>query len=308
VNYCLTAAFDLVGPCYFCGKDLGSIAQRGGMRTGQLIGALIAGLCLAVAATVPACAQPRAPFGWTGFYAGANAGYGWGDSKGTSTFSCPDPGNCAYNDPVSHRSFGVFGSQSLFPSGFTGGIQGGHNWQTGTIVSGFELDFGAFALRQSRSVQRNNFAAEGGDQFGMNLAIQTSWLFTARGRLGWIVTPTTLLYVTGGLALTDLKVSNTFGDNAILILGNTDNALGASSTTRTKAGWTIGGGVEWLLQQNWTFKAEYLYVDFGTVATTAGVLNVGIIGTSPNLFTTTADLQAQIVRLGFNYRFGVPPP
>jgi opacity protein-like surface antigen len=33
----------------------------------------------------------------------------------------------------------------------------------------------------------------------------------------------------------------------------------------TKTGWTIGAGIEWLVAGNWSLKAEYLYVDLGTV-------------------------------------------
>jgi hypothetical protein len=41
--------------------------------------------------------------------------------------------------------------------------------------------------------------------------------------------------------------------------------LATWSGGNTKTGWTIGAGIEWLVAGNWSLKAEYLYVDLGTV-------------------------------------------
>jgi outer membrane immunogenic protein len=61
----------------------------------------------------------------------------------------------------------------------------------------------------------------------------------------------------------------------------------------SNAGWTVGGGVEFAFADNWTAKAEYLFVDFGrvgcpsqTVCATAGV-----------------SLTENIIRNGINYKF-----
>ena len=34
--------------------------------------------------------------------------------------------------------------------------------------------------------------------------------------------------------------------------------------SKTRAGWTVGGGVEWAFSQNWSTKIEYDFYDFGT--------------------------------------------
>ena len=39
---------------------------------------------------------------------------------------------------------------------------------------------------------------------------------------------------------------------------------GEASSSR-RAGWTIGGGLEWMFARNFTVKGEYLYYDFGSV-------------------------------------------
>lgn len=75
-----------------------------------------------------------------------------------------------------------------------------------------------------------------------------------------------LLYATGGVAVTELEVSNTFSDTGL-------STTGASSACDTKVGYAGGGGAEWAIGGNWTVKAESLYVDFGSVRTTAVVAN-----------------------------------
>ena len=127
----------------------------------------------------------------------------------------------------------------------------------------------------------------------------TNWLFTFRGRLGWTVTPTALLYATGGLAVADVHVSNFYVDQFAAV---SNTVTGASSNNVTKLGWTVGGGIEYALNRNWTAKVEYLYVDFGSVDTTLST-TVTPPKTTPNQMATSADLHANIARAGINYRF-----
>ena len=45
----------------------------------------------------------------------------------------------------------------------------------------------------------------------------------------------------------------------------------AGSVSQTTAGWTVGGGAEYAFDNHWSVKAEYLYVDPGSVSfSTAG--------------------------------------
>jgi len=86
------------------------------LLAGLGLAALIAAPATAADLSYPAPVQQSymaAPvFTWTGFYLGANAGYGWG----TADWS-PDT------------------------DGFVGGIQGGYNWQgAGPLVIGVEAD------------------------------------------------------------------------------------------------------------------------------------------------------------------------
>jgi opacity protein-like surface antigen len=98
----------------------------------------------------------------------------------------------------------------------------------------------------------------------------------------------------------------------------------------TRVGGTIGGGFEWMMAPNWSFKAEALYYDLGSVtistpittsinpitapipATVAGTSTAGVTGainkftgssTITNTATTHVNFQGVIVRVGLNYHF-----
>ena len=67
----------------------------------------------------------------------------------------------------------------------------------------------------------------------------------------------------------------------------------------TRLGYTFGGGVEHAIGNNWSVKAEYLHYDFGRATATQ------VQSTDLNQLTTqSAELKADMVRLGLNYRFG----
>jgi outer membrane immunogenic protein len=250
----------------------------------------------------PASVGPVAGVGWSGFYLGANIGYAWGHSDAVTRAECGDfvpfYFNCG-NQAVVQAS----GTGPLSPEGFTGGLQAGYNWQVGPLVYGAELDFGAFQLEASRTATSAYVAVVPGVPFTISSAIETHWLLTARGRIGWTPTPNMLLYATGGLALTQIEVANSFIDFNV---DSPDGAgSGAGSGSETKVGWTIGGGGEWMLASNWTVKAEYLYVDFGDVSASS-IVSASVTRDARSLLTTSSDLTAHVVRFGLNHRFGGP--
>jgi outer membrane immunogenic protein len=85
--------------------------------------------------------------------------------------------------------------------------------------------------------------------------------------------------------------------------------------SQVNAGWTAGAGLEGALWGNWTWKAEYLRLDLGSVdeqhaaasPTPTGPIACGVCTTSiaslgqPNTHTRFTD---NIVRVGLNYKFG----
>ena len=272
----------------------------------RIAGVLAAAVSLCASQSVFAADLPsRAPvykapvaaagYNWTGFYFGGNAGYAWGDSDVSSAFSCPGGAGCSVSIDQNLANITSAATGSLSPTGFTGGVQAGYNWQFDATVFGLEADFNAFDLNSSRSVAVPSVTSS--SIFNPTTTVDTNWLFTLRGRLGWTVAPTVLLYATGGLAMTDLQVSNSY-----TTANNPSNtASGASSHSFTRVGWTVGGGAEWALAGDWRVKAEYLYGDFGSISTSANVNN-GTFAVN-DVFQTSADLRSHIVRGGINYRF-----
>jgi outer membrane immunogenic protein len=259
------------------------------------IAALIGAPALAADIARKAPPPPPAPiFSWTGFYIGGNAGYDWKDVGVNSNFSCPAGAGCAATNPTNLANITAASSGSVSAHGFTGGVQAGYNWQVNSTVFGIETDFDAFKLKGSRSAAVPSVTTT--SIFHPSTSIDTDWLYSLRGRLGWAAVPTVLLYATGGLAVTDAKISNSYSTTN----NPADTAAGASSSSKTLAGWTVGGGVEWAFAQNWTVKGEYLYVDFGSISTSA---NVNSTFANSNLFSSSADFKANIVRVGLNYKF-----
>jgi outer membrane immunogenic protein len=161
------------------------------------------------------------------------------------------------------------------PSSFntSGGLIGGtlgYNWQAGSPwVFGLEGDLDWANIRGSTSTPVA--------QCGPGCGTKTDWLGTLRGRVGYAF-DRVLPYVTGGLAFGDIKATQPgFG--------------GASST---KAGWTLGGGLEFAIAGPWTAKVEYLYVGLGSTSCAAGVCDQLAMNVNHNM---------NLVRAGLNYRF-----
>lgn len=165
---------------------------------------------------------------------------------------------------------GLTGSADV--SGGFGGGQIGYNFQTGPMVLGVEADISGGDIGGS-----DTFA-------GVNASSSIDIMNTVRGRLGMAWGPT-LLYATGGAAWAHNKV-------------DIDTGLASFSSTRGHTGWTVGGGLEYMMTPGWSAKIEYLYADFGSRNYFGGVVPGGV------------DLSAKVhsVRVGLNYHFNSGSP
>lgn len=191
-------------------------------------------------------AAPRS--NWAGSYLGLHGGYGWGTvhevyspAKGTATFK---------------------------PDGGYGGFQGGYNWLFApNALLGVEVDTSFGDLKDSAVFSGGAAGTAKIDDLG-----------TARLRLGYLMTPDTLLYVTGGAAYAREK--------------STTAGVTGFNTKVDHLGWTIGGGVEYKFAPEWSLKAEYLYADLGDFKANVPFV-VGV--------TRTSDMTLNTVRVGINY-------
>ena len=144
---------------------------------------LLVGIAAAAFCNAPAIAATPAPapvFNWSGFYLGVNGGGNWGSSDGSTSLSCA-PGNC-YLASVANDINSAGASQRVSTSGFTGGIQGGYNWQFGNLLAGLEADFEYFRSAGSTSVSGPMVPVFPANTFSISTSVSTNWLFTARPR------------------------------------------------------------------------------------------------------------------------------
>lgn len=245
-------------------------------------------LCLALVAVSSAQAQD-----FKGFYVGGNVGGTFGNSNAhTSTIFSPI-GYFAITSPPAINAVGV---QHPDPGGFTGGGQVGYNFQFSQIVMGGEFDFGAMNLA-GLSYGSGVYPCCAPTTFAVQQSVKTDWLMTARARVG-VTHGRVLVYGTGGLATTNINYQARFSDTW-------GPATENGGVKKDLTGWVAGGGAEVKVGGHASLKAEYLYANFGSVMTTS--TNLVWVGDGPwpmNVFTHTADLKGNIVRVGFNYYFG----
>jgi len=213
-------------------------------------------------AAAPAAA--RAATGWSGFYVGLHGGFG-GDK---------------FSYPISVPFFPVAAEASLNSSGFFGGGQIGYNYQFArSWLLGVEADLSASAIEGKLSASITapvGVAASAGSEL--------AWFGTVRGRVGYLIDPDTLVYGTGGYAYGATK-------SLVTVSGL---VTGAASVTNDKSGWTLGGGVEYALNEWLTFKGEYLYLDLGT----SNLISIG------GVLAVDETTKVHTIKAGLNLKLG----
>ena len=180
---------------------------------------------------------------WTGWYVGLNAGYGFGSGD---VSLAPTSANFG---PV-FAAGGVPSTVNLSSSGFIFGAQVGYNYQwAASWVVGAELDVDYSTIKGDNTVDL-------GPVGGFVPSVTTvehkmDWFGTARLRAGYLPFDPLLIYVTGGLAVGDVKDSASISFPAV-------GQSFAGSSSGMKWGWTVGLGAEWAFLAHWSAKAEYL--------------------------------------------------
>ena len=233
---------------------------------------LLAGPVSAADMPLKAPAPPVNVFNWTGFYAGLNAGGSWGRARSDLA--------------ISGFATTVAVSDSVSPDGVVGGGQLGYNWQLDpNWLIGVEADIQASGEKASGR-RFDNVDFEG---VTTNYETKIDWFGTVRGRLGYSFDRRILLFATGGLAYGRMSIS---GTSSTVFREATTAFFNADVNT----GWTVGGGVEGIAwNPRWTWKVEYLYLDFGKLdsAVSAGL-------TTTHATTRFTD---NLVRAGLNFHF-----
>jgi outer membrane immunogenic protein len=144
--------------------------------------------------------------------------------------------------------------ETFHGNGVVGGFQVGYNKEFGNFVLGVESDFDLSSIDTSVG----------------SATIKLPWFGTTRGRAGYLINPSLLLYGTGGVAY-----------------GRMDISSGGSFTNFGGVGWAAGAGIEYAFTPAWTIGAEYLHVELDH------------FNSSSSDFRTNTDLG----RAKINYRF-----
>ncbi|HXD44753.1 MAG TPA: outer membrane protein [Pseudolabrys sp.] len=192
---------------------------------------------------------------WSGWYVGIEGGWARAQAAQTNT--------------KTNVSDGYYGQGG----GLAGGTFG-YNWQMADWVVGLETDLAWSGIKGEETIcgpAHNQICPTELRSFG-----------TARGRVGYLVIPSTMIYAAGGLAYGEIKAYK----ETVAVTGGDD----------WRTGWTIGGGVETMFAPHWSFKVEYLYATFPGTATTYTI-------TASSTPISAVERDIHMVRGGVNWHF-----
>lgn len=227
------------------------------------------GIVPSLAADMAVKAPPPAPlpppiYNWSGFYIGANGG--WGNSHNCWDFELV--AGPAFNDGCRDRSGGVVGGQI------------GYRWQSNQFVFGLEAQGDWADLSNTRVSLLDPTLSTRTKTDGIGL-------FT--GQIGWAWNAA-LLYVKGGAAV---------AGNKFEIL-DTASGLGLVSASNTRWGGTLGVGFEYGFAPNWSIGAEYNHLWMGDASNSFAIVDPRLTGVIGN----RVDQDIDMVTVRINYRFG----
>jgi outer membrane immunogenic protein len=201
---------------------------------------LVSTSALAADMPIKAPLAPKITTSWAGFYVGGALGYGFGVTQTTLL----DLGLAA------DTRFAGIGGRGYIGSGLVGynfmidprwlaGVEADGNWQN------IETKINLFGLEQKGSMD---------------------WSASVRGRIGYLVTPTTMMFVTAGWSWSDLKFSGTAGGPV-------------ESFSQSVNGPQAGFGVETMFASGWIMRSEYLQSFYDRVTFNTSAL--GAVEASP---------------------------
>jgi outer membrane immunogenic protein len=245
-----------------------------------------------LAADMPVKAPPPAPapvLNWTGFYVGADGGYGWADRTGSGFATTPTGVPNGFG-----TAFEVDNVESA--RGWFAGGTAGYNLQAGRFVVGIETDI------QWSDIGGSGLAPDpccrpvlsGVGVYGASENL--TWFGTTRARFGWLATPNLLLFGTAGGIYGHEDVSGS-------IYFPTGGFVYPSSAGTTRGGWTAGGGVEYMFASNWSAKVEGLYYDMGGTTASFTCPPAGVTCTPGFTEANDFSFRGVLVRAGVNWHF-----
>lgn len=215
-------------------------------------------------------------YDWTGLYIGGFTGAALGRSNWFF------PANGATANPRT--------------AGLLGGIDVGYNKQFGSWVVGVEGDVAASNAKGGQSCVDSIFNV---GPVVQNCNNDVKWLATATARVGYAAWDRVLVFAKAGGAWSRGTLSGSCNGDAFFPQGgcipSNDPTTGVQELTASlnQFGWTVGAGFELGLTPNWSAKAEYDYLGFGSKSVIL-----------PDTTLVNLKQNFNLVKIGLNYRFG----
>jgi outer membrane immunogenic protein len=262
---------------------------------------------------------PTPVHNWTGLYVGGNVGGAWSNNnwffpsdsinsvaqEPTGTPFQPNllmipPSGQSTDQVVAASIARNYGSPTVGPfnvssgsntaSSFLVGAQLGYNYQLGNWVLGVEGE-ASWANLKGSNVDPN---------FSMTNHTDTDFIGVLAGRFGYAWDRVLLYGKAGGAWAHDnysvyTNSSFTVGSGPTAVTQTSGTMVDAASVNRF--GYMLGAGVEYALSPQWSVKAEYQYLDFGTQRTTLTPTTTVV---SPIDMDITQRIQ--VAKVGINYK------
>lgn len=203
-------------------------------------------------------------YDWTGFYIGANGG--WGETRNCADFLTA--GGLATAEGCGSRSGGLFGGQL------------GYRWQASQWVFGLEAQ-GDWADLSNQRLSLSDPT--------LSLQTKTSGIGLFTGQIGYAWNAS-LFYVKGGAAVTD---------NRFTIL-DSFSGVGLVASSATRWGGTVGVGWEYGFAPNWSAGIEYDHLFMGNANNSFTATDPRLV----NFLNDRVSQDVDMVTLRVNYRFG----
>ena len=205
-------------------------------------------------------------YNWSGVYIGAQIGYAWGNSD----INLTDQPEWTWD---------------IDPDGIVGGGYAGYNYQfTNGLVLGVETELNANGGSGSGPAYENGEIAIGDPSY-WPADVDLKWSGSTRARVGYAM-DRWLPFVTAGVAYAGYDFRTHFEGSVY------DEGDG------TLAGWTIGGGAEYAITDNWRVRASYLYTDYGSDRFDAYYPN-----TDDFAYTRDIDLKTHTLAVGVSFNW-----
>jgi outer membrane immunogenic protein len=273
--------------------------KRLAIALSAVIGLSVGAVQSASAADLPMKAPPMVsapPPSWTGFYAGGSLGGRWSDTTWTTSLTGGPPSTFDSADPTTSPT-------NLDSATFRVGGYLGYNWQVAPLwVVGLEGDLAWGDSKKTIAGIPGTYTVGGPETAHDSVFAREQWDASIRARIGFLITPTWLLYATGGVAFQDFEFGASCDGASRQTLALTSWCAPGfarnESVSSIRTGWTVGGGIEAMLSKNWLVRGEYRYSDFGSVNHTffpAPATN--------DAFIMGISLKTQMALFGIAYKF-----